>query len=83
MKVVLYIGRNSSNCGACGRPADPREKSHDHILGYSPGAGCGATFTHMMSVYVYSDMKEIQKAMLDMRPDLEYIPIMDELPLEY
>lgn len=78
MKVILYVGRNSSYCGKCNRSCDPRAKSHDETLGYSPGPGCGATFTHIMSVYVYPE-EEIKPVLTEMRPDLEYVPLMPTL----
>lgn len=64
---VLYIDPSSSSCGACGENADPDEKQHDTILGYTPEPGCGAVFTHVGSHYSYPTIDQAARAM---RPDL-------------
>lgn len=67
--VVLIINRTDSKCGACGRGADPYAKSHDKVIGYKPGPGCGATWTHVTSSYRGGGIEE---ATLEMRPDLDW-----------
>lgn len=67
LKRALVINRFESKCGACGQPADPGEKGHIHQLGYQPGEGCGFTW-----VYVTSDYTNMEEAVTEMRPDLEW-----------
>ena len=63
-RTVLWIGGFYSQCGACGRNADPYEKSHDNAT--MQGEGCGATYTHTAS----KDLGIDAIALHNMRPDL-------------
>ena len=72
---ILFINRNDSVCGACGRPADPYELAHGQKLGYNPGPGCGMWFTHVSSHYLGTE--ELIK---EMRPDLVWIDPLEGLP---
>jgi hypothetical protein len=76
-KVVLEISRSDSTCGACRRPVLPDAKSHDQTVGYQPGPGCGATFTHVIGTYTGAAFQARVKAM---RPDLIFIDL--GIPLE-
>lgn len=69
--ATLIIGRSDSHCGVCNRDADPHERAHTRRLGYTPGEGCGAVWTHVTSAYVGDDIEAAIKAM---RPDLIFIP---------
>lgn len=69
-KVVLYIGRSDSRCGACGASCNPYELSHTEKSGYDQHDGCGATYTHVTCTYWGLAIPEAVK---EMRPDLEYI----------
>ena len=65
--VVLWIGGSQSECGACGRSADLSAKSHDQVLGYAPGPGCGAIWTHVEASYPDQELRE---SAARLRPDL-------------
>lgn len=65
---TLVINVSDSRCGACDKPADPRSMTHDRVLGYHPGPGCGERFVFVTSDYFGVDgLHERVKAM---RPDL-------------
>lgn len=64
-QTVLWIGGFYSQCGACGRNADPYEASHE--MKTMRGDGCGATYTHVAS----STMGIGAKHLTEMRPDLQ------------
>jgi hypothetical protein len=67
----LVINRSDSKCGACGRGADPHERSHDTILEWGDkGAGCGVLWRHLDSDYRGAGIPE---AAMAMRPDLTWI----------
>lgn len=79
-RVVLYIDTTSSECGACGKPADPYEQAHVTRLGWTAAnapedsplrKGCGATFTHLSTHY--SNFDDLYEHVRQMRPDLEWI----------
>jgi hypothetical protein len=70
-RVVLYINRTSSRCGACKRSAMPEETTHTVPSGYTLRDGCGATYTHISSDYTLS-AQQIESIMR-MRPDLPFI----------
>lgn len=62
---TLIVSGFSSDCGACGRSANPHQASHDVLLGYGPtngNPGCGVTWTHI--VFTTGDNSP------DFRPDL-------------
>lgn len=66
---TLIINRSDSKCGNCGMGADPKETTHDTILGYGPfTVGCGERF-----VLVRSDYTGMQAACERMRPDLAWV----------
>ena len=72
-RVVLYVGRTSSTCGACGKGADPHELRHSTILRYAPGdpgPGCGALFTDVASEYIGESAEQAVRAL---RPDLPFV----------
>lgn len=64
---TLIINRNSSTCGNCGYSADPYEKTHEHILGLTPGIGCGIEWYFSSSMYT-----GMQEGVEEMRPDLQW-----------
>lgn len=66
--ATLYIDRSYSNCGACGRNADPNEKAH--VMESMVGEGCGATFTAVSSNY--TDHDGLYDRIKEMRPDLPF-----------
>lgn len=67
--AVLYIGRSSSRCGACGGDADPTEQTHARRIGYRPGKGCATRWTAVQpeSYGMDDDVRQ-------MRPDLKFLP---------
>lgn len=67
-EVVLRVGGFYSRCGACGKNADPYEKSHD--MKVMRGEGCGATFTSIASQTHYPDDMGMDDRLREMRPDL-------------
>lgn len=74
LQNALVINNVSSRCGHCGHACDPREKEHTKILGYPDAPmtgkpGCGVRWTRVTSDYAGS---QIQQAIQDMRPDLEW-----------
>jgi hypothetical protein len=76
MSGLLVVNLTSSVCGECGKGCDPREKSHQTVLGYGvkPGTkGCGAAWDRVTSHYVGPD---IERAIRKMRPDLEWEPVL-------
>jgi hypothetical protein len=83
---AIVIGRSSSSCGACGRDANPHDKSHDVVVGYfaanlpedSPERiGCHTEFEYVTSDYSGEDQKQ---ACMEMRPDLEWIDMYPDSP---
>jgi hypothetical protein len=71
-EAVLIVDRWSSECGACGRSANPREETHATLLGYGEQngkPGCGARFTSIRSAGFYPGDKE---ATMAVRPDLPW-----------
>ena len=74
-RVVLWVDRWSSRCGACGRSADPKQETHAVQLGYGPengSPGCGARFEAIASEFVGAGVDEAVRAM---RPDLPYLGV--------
>lgn len=71
---TLIINLSDSQCGACGKSADPYEDSHVSILGYHPGPGCGAVYTHVTSHYM-----GVSERVKEMRPDLIWSGFEDSL----
>lgn len=69
-EVVLIVGSWYSRCGACGKNADPYEKSHD--MTRMEGDGCGAVFTHVQDEHI--GIPGSDERMQQMRPDLTLIP---------
>ena len=64
----LYITPSRSECGACGKNADPGEDAHD--MARMKGEGCGARFTFVSSHYFgYPSLYDSIQAM---RPDLPF-----------
>jgi len=68
--ATLYVNRNDSRCGECGKSAMPYQTVHDERFGYNPGPGCGAVFTQIDSDYVGIYMQEWAEKN---RPDLEWV----------
>jgi hypothetical protein len=62
----LVINPTSSYCGACGRNANPLERSHDTIFGYDD-FGCGVLWLHVDSDYRGAGIPD---AAMAIRPDL-------------
>lgn len=71
-RVVLYIGRFDSHCGACGKGCWPHEPTHKMNTGYDQHGGCGAKYTHVQSLYVG---RESENAVREMRPDLTFLEL--------
>ena len=73
-KPVIIINSWDSECGFCGQPADPHEKTHKTIKRYSGETeeGCGIEYKYVTTGY--SDIGEKVK---EMRPDLEYIDFLE------
>lgn len=70
--ATLYINRSDSQCGACGRNADPYEKRHDSIWAWAGTLpGCHAEFTEVSSHY--SDHDGLYDRIREMRPDLPFV----------
>ena len=67
---TLIINRSDSRCGNCGRSADPKEPTHEKVLGYSPGEGCHQRFVLMDSDYMGIGMRE---ACERLRSDLTWV----------
>lgn len=77
-KPILLIGSSSSDCGMCGKGANPYAKTHDRIMAYGPNngePGCGVEWTQVTSFYY--GVEDIVK---QMRPDLEYVTVLDWNP---
>ena len=75
---VLLIGSSSSDCGMCGKGADPYAKRHLKTMGYGPqGPGCGVEWVMVSTTYHAPGIKEAIKAM---RPDLTLVSLVDILP---
>ena len=70
--TTLFINISDSRCGNCGKDADPYAEAHDRKLGWNPGEGCGAVFTHLSSDYV-----GFEDRVRKMRPDLIFVDPMD------
>ncbi len=67
---LLVINSSDSRCGQCGRPADPREASHERVPGWNgPEVGCGAYWTRVGSEYDGL----VAKAARELRPDLRWV----------
>ncbi len=66
---TLIINRVDSKCGGCGRSADPKELTHEHVLGYNPGPGCRERFVLMTSEYG----PNMREACERLRPDLAWV----------
>ena len=66
---TLYINRNDSRCGKCGKGASYDESSHQRVLGWSKEErakpGCGVRWE-----YVSSDYFGMKKIVSEIRPDL-------------
>lgn len=75
---ALVIDRSASYCGNCGKDANPNQETHRDITGYNPepGGGCGVRWKHVTSSY-FGD--NIEQAVRDMRPDLEWIEMFPEI----
>lgn len=70
-KHILTINRFDSNCNNCLDGADPTEKEHNIVVGYSKREkGCGVKWTHVTSDYSGQTQKE---SVMKMRPDLTWI----------
>lgn len=69
-RVVLYIDRSSSRCGACGKSCLPSEEAHSTPCGYDQHEGCGARYTHLSSNCFGGGIEE---AAQHMRPDLPWV----------
>lgn len=69
---TLFINRSDSECGACGRSANPHEQTHDHVLGYNPGPGCGTRWALVSSHYTGPD---VAAAARRVRPDLAWVAL--------
>lgn len=74
---TLVIDRTSSHCANCGGDADPSEKAHIHKIGYTPGEGCGITWTKVSSSYIGQNQRE---SVQEMRPDLEWVDQYPDFP---
>lgn len=71
--IMLVINPSESWCGACGKGANPRAKSHDVVMSYGGMAGqpgCGVAWTHVTSDYQSIDGLLYERVQA-MRPDLE------------
>lgn len=73
---TLFINKSDSFCGACGKPANPAEETHETVWGYGglrndkwAQKGCGVRWTHVGSEYRGGG---IESAVRNMRPDLEW-----------
>lgn len=80
-RVILIVDRSSSKCGYCHKGADPYEDCHDTVMGYYARDAilpepCHKEFTHITSFYTDGTGK-INNRLMEMRPDLELIPIGD------
>lgn len=72
-KAVIIIDTWSSECGGCGKQADPDSKTHDKLLGWGKengNPGCGIRYKYVASHYGGTEADEWCRRM---RPDLEYI----------
>ena len=75
---VLLIGGSSSDCGMCGREANPYAKTHDTVMGYGPkGPGCGVEWAMVSTTYYAPGIREVIKSM---RPDLPFVSLVDIFP---
>lgn len=74
--VVLVINRSDSSCGACKRSCMPYDISHETSSGWDQHEGCGATFTHVTTHYMGT---EIENAVKRMRPDLIWLDPMNNI----
>jgi len=71
---TLVINRTSSYCGNCGRGADPREKTHEKVIGYFPKDHLPEPGCHTRWVLVTSEYgPEMEGPTLKMRPDLVWV----------
>lgn len=69
---TLYIGRWSSSCGACGKPANLSEKGHFTLLGYGEDngkPGCGTIWEYVTPTYVGP---KVESTIKSMKPNLKY-----------
>lgn len=77
---ILFINRNDSKCGVCGKGALPYEKTHATIAAYNQTEngkpGCGAEWTHISSYYGGDGIK---LASMKLRPDLIWIDFWETL----
>lgn len=71
---TLIINRSDSQCGDCGRSADPNETAHTTLLGYGPDngkPGCGSKWEKVTSDY--GDFAGLYDSIKKMRPDLKFV----------
>lgn len=76
IEQALIVGPTSSKCGNCGKGANPRETTHDTVLGYfaqgfDPGPGCGVEWSLLTSDYM--NFEGLFEATKKLRPDLRWI----------
>ena len=75
-REALIVDRFHSSCGACGKGADPAQKTHRDVVTYMVGvtkdAGCGVRWTQIASMYVGPGAR---KAAEELRPDLEWVDL--------
>lgn len=72
MRKTILIDRSSSECGGCGDPCLPSEKSHDTLAGYSakPGdKGCGVVWEYVSSNYLDDSLHNAARRI---KPDLQW-----------
>lgn len=73
---TLIINLSDSQCGNCGKPADPYETHHfsgNYKMTSRPAPNpCGQEYKYLSSNYTGNSVKQ---ACIEMRPDLEWIGI--------
>jgi hypothetical protein len=72
--AVLWIDRNESRCGVCGKPTRWGTETHVTNLGWNREIngtpGCGVRWTHVCSNYALSPDDDMGRSVRAMRPDL-------------
>ena len=78
VRDALVIDHSWSYCGRCGRGARPSEKTHATLAGYGndKGPGCGFRWTKVTTAYAGPEM---ERAVRDLRPDLEFVEMWPSL----
>lgn len=74
LEKTLFVGRSSSSCGNCGRPAFPHDETHAKIAGWGPEqTGCEIKWEYVTSTYVGEGLED---SVRKMRPDLKFYDFM-------